>query len=175
MNVAVYVCHCGTNIAGVVDVEALTAYAAGLPGVRVARHYKYMCSDPGQALIRADVAAEGIDDALSRFWRSFEPVEKEVMALAEAIVRGVAAHRREIDDQIEQVSTHWRLDRMAKVDRNVLRLATYELLRTDVPVKVAINEAIELGKKFGSESSGAFVNGVLDKVAAGLPAGRRSM
>jgi N utilization substance protein B len=126
-----------------------------------------------QALYQIDVAAEGIDDALSRFWKSFEPVEREVMALAEDLVRGVAAHRRAIDDTIESVSTNWRLDRMAKVDRNVLRLAVFELLETDVPVKVVLNEAIELGKKYGSESSGAFVNGVLDKVAAGLPAERR--
>lgn len=126
-----------------------------------------------QALYQIDVAAEGIDDALSRFWRSFEPVEREVMALAEELVRGVAGHRRAIDETIESVSTNWRLDRMAKVDRNVLRLAVFELLETDVPVKVVLNEAIELGKKYGSESSGAFVNGVLDKVAAGLPAERR--
>jgi transcription antitermination protein NusB len=126
-----------------------------------------------QALYQIDVAAEGIEDALGRFWKSFEPVEREVMDLAEGLVRGVADHRRAIDDAIEGASTHWRLDRMAKVDRNVLRLAVYELLRTDVPVKVAIDEAIELGKKYGSESSGAFVNGVLDKIASGLPAERR--
>ncbi len=126
-----------------------------------------------QALYQIDVAAEGIDDALGRFWKSFEPVEREVMDLAEALVRGVAEHRRAIDDTIERISTNWRLDRMPKVDRHVLRLAVYELLRTDVPVKVVINEAIELGKKFGSESSGAFVNGVLDRVAAELPAERR--
>ena len=125
-----------------------------------------------QALYQIDVAAEGIDDALGRFWKSFEPVEREVMDLAEALVRGVAGHRRKIDETIERVSINWRLDRMAKVDRNVLRLAVYELLETDVPVKVVINEAIELGKKYGSESSGAFVNGVLDKVAAGLPTAR---
>jgi transcription antitermination protein NusB len=126
-----------------------------------------------QALYQIDVAAEGIEDALGRFWKSFEPVEREVMDLAEGLVHGVADHRRAIDDAIEGASTHWRLDRMAKVDRNVLRLAVYELLRTDVPVKVAIDEAIELGKKYGSESSGAFVNGVLDKIASGLPAERR--
>jgi N utilization substance protein B len=126
-----------------------------------------------QALYQIDVAAEGIDEALARFWRSFEPVEREVMSLAESLVRGVAEHRRKVDEEIERVSSNWRLDRMAKVDRNVLRLATYELLETDVPVKVAINEAIELGKKYGSESTGAFVNGVLDKIASGLPAERR--
>src|SRR5919205_4452756 len=98
-----------------------------------------------QALYQIDVAATDLDEALSRFWRSFEPVEQEVMDLAEALVRGVAEHRREIDDAIEAVSSNWRLDRMARVDRNILRLATYELShRPDVPVKVVINEAIEL-------------------------------
>ncbi len=127
-----------------------------------------------QALYQIDVAAEGIDEALAAFWKSFEPVEREVRELAEGLVRGVADHRREVDDAIEEASSNWRLDRMARVDRNVLRLAVYELLRTDVPVKVVINEAIELGKKFGSESSGAFVNGVLDRVAAGLAPERRN-
>jgi N utilization substance protein B len=127
-----------------------------------------------QALYQIDVAATDLDEALSRFWKSFEPVEREVMDLAEALVRGVARSRREIDDAIEAVSTNWRIDRMARVDRNVLRLAVHELLhRPDVPVKVVLNEAIELGKKFGSESSGAFINGVLDKIAAGLPPARR--
>jgi N utilization substance protein B len=127
-----------------------------------------------QALYQIDVAAEGIEDALAAFWKSFEPVEREVRELAETLVRGVAEHRRSIDEAIEEASSNWRLDRMARVDRNVLRLAVYELLRTDVPVKVVINEAIELGKKFGSESSGAFVNGVLDRVAAGLGPERRN-
>ena len=128
-----------------------------------------------QALYQIDVAAEGIDDALSRFWKSFEPVEREVMDLAETIVRGVAAHRRSVDETIDAVSTNWRLDRMARVDRNILRLAVHELLhRPEVPVKVVINEAIELGKKYGSESSGAFINGVLDKIAQSLPAARRA-
>ncbi len=127
-----------------------------------------------QALYQIDVAATDLDEALSRFWRSFEPVEREVMDMAEVLVRGVAEHRRTIDGAIEAVSTHWRLDRMARVDRNVLRLAVHEMLhRPEVPVKVIINEAIELGKKFGSESSGAFINGVLDKIAQSLPPARR--
>ncbi|BDG06930.1 transcription antitermination factor NusB [Anaeromyxobacter paludicola] len=126
-----------------------------------------------QALYQIDVSATDLDEALARFWKSFEPVEREVMDLAEELVRGVARHRQEVDDAIEAVSTHWRLDRMAKVDRNVLRLAVFELRHGDTPVKVAINEAIELGKKFGSESSGAFINGVLDRIAGELPASRR--
>jgi transcription antitermination protein NusB len=126
-----------------------------------------------QALYQIDVAAAGIEDALASFWRSFEPTEREVQALAEQLVRGVATDRRLVDDLIEGVSTNWRLDRMAKVDRNVLRLAVWELVKGDAPVKVIINEAIELGKKYGSEATGAFVNGVLDKVAQGLPPARR--
>jgi N utilization substance protein B len=127
-----------------------------------------------QALYQIDVAATDLDEALSRFWKSFEPVEREVMDRAEALVRGVAEHRRVVDEAIEGVSTRWRLDRMARVDRNILRLAVHELLhRSEVPVKVVINEAIELGKKYGSESSGAFINGVLDRVAAALPPARR--
>ncbi len=127
-----------------------------------------------QALYQIDVASTDLEEALARFWRSFEPVEREVREMAEALVRGTAAHRRQIDETIEAVSLNWRLDRMAKVDRNVLRLAVHELLhRPDVPVKVVIDEAIELAKKFGSESSGAFVNGVLDRIAADLPAARR--
>jgi len=127
-----------------------------------------------QALYQIDVSATDLEEALARFWRNFEPVEIEVRELTEGMVRGVAEHRREIDEAIEGVSTNWRLDRMAKVDRNILRLAVFELRwRTDVPVKVCIDEAIELGKKFGSESSGAFVNGVLDRIAAELPPDRR--
>jgi N utilization substance protein B len=126
-----------------------------------------------QALYQIDVAASDIDEALSRFWRSFEPAEREVQELAELFVRGVHRERRAIDDRIEAASTNWRVDRMARVDRNALRLAVFELLHGDAPVKVVINEAIELGKKFGSESSGAFVNGVLDRIAGGLPVERR--
>jgi N utilization substance protein B len=127
-----------------------------------------------QALYQIDVAASDLDEALERFWKSFEPVEREVRALAEEYVRGVARHRRTIDDAIEGVSSNWRLDRMARVDRNVLRLAVFELQhRPDVPVKVVLNEAIEMGKKYGSESSGAFINGVLDRIAQDLPPARR--
>lgn len=126
-----------------------------------------------QALYQIDVSASDIDETLVRFWRSFEPAEREVQELAEQFVRGVHRERRAIDERIEAASTNWRVDRMARVDRNALRLAVFELVHGDAPVKVIINEAIELGKKFGSESSGAFVNGVLDRILDGLPAERR--
>ena len=81
------------------------------------------------------------------------------------LVDGVARHRDEIDRLLSQAARNWDLDRMAAVDRNALRLGVYELLWEDeVPMKVAINEAIELGKRYSTEASGAFINGILDRI-----------
>jgi transcription antitermination factor NusB len=81
------------------------------------------------------------------------------------LVEGVCEHRKEIDGLLSEASEHWRLERIAKLDRTILRIALYELLyRHDVPPKVTINEAVDLGKKFCSEESGAFINGILDKI-----------
>lgn len=81
-------------------------------------------------------------------------------------VRGVLRYKGEIDELISRVSENWKLDRMSVVDRNILRIAVYEMLyRGDIPVKVSINEAIELAKKFGEIDSPSFVNGVLDGIA----------
>lgn len=81
------------------------------------------------------------------------------------LVRGVWEQKKEIDDLIEKYAEHWRPARMAAVDRNILRLASYELLFCpDIPEKVAINEALELAKKFSSENSSAFINAILDKI-----------
>jgi N utilization substance protein B len=104
------------------------------------------------------------DHALGLFWENFEAL-KGAMDFSERIVRGVDQHRDELDRIIEKYSSHWKIGRMAHVDRNILRIAVYELLYcNDIPPKVAINEAVDIGKKFGSEDSGAFINGVLDKV-----------
>ncbi|MHB8509648.1 MAG: transcription antitermination factor NusB [Candidatus Dormibacteria bacterium] len=85
---------------------------------------------------------------------------------ARDLVRGVLSHLQEIDAEIAEASTHWRLDQMGRVDRAVLRLATYELLfAPEVPLKAAINESIELAKTFGGDDSSRFVNGVLGRVA----------
>jgi transcription antitermination protein NusB len=89
----------------------------------------------------------------------------EAKAYAVKLVDGVLAHQTEIDALIREAARNWELERMAGVDRNVLRLGCYELLHEpDVPMKVAINEAIELGKRFSTEASGAFVNGILDRI-----------
>ncbi len=85
---------------------------------------------------------------------------------AATLVRGTSAHLAEIDDTLRKSTQHWRLDRMALVDRNVLRLAVYEIVyRKDVPVRVILNEAIEIAKRFGTEESASFVNGILDRIA----------
>lgn len=90
---------------------------------------------------------------------------QEARAFARELVLGTWEHRRIIDERIEQVCHNWKLDRMAAVDRNVIRLAAYEILfRDDIPVLVSINEAIELAKNYSTRRSGPFVNGVLDSL-----------
>lgn len=92
-----------------------------------------------------------------------EPVEDPFLC---AIIEGIVNHKEDIDEMIRQSSTNWRLERMAIVDRNILRMATYELLHLlDVPRKVAINEAIEVAKKYGGDDSPSFINGILDRIA----------
>lgn len=78
---------------------------------------------------------------------------------------GVTGHQTELDNRLESASEHWRLYRMSRVDRNIMRMALFEMLfRDEIPIKVSINEAIELGKIFGAEDSSSFINGVLDKI-----------
>jgi N utilization substance protein B len=84
---------------------------------------------------------------------------------AERIVLGVLDHGQEIDQLIKRFSKNWRLDRMNLVDRNILRMAIFELLYCiDIPPKVTLNEAVDLGKRYGSEDSGSFINGILDRI-----------
>jgi N utilization substance protein B len=98
------------------------------------------------------------------FW-SRHPVDAEARAFADGLVRGTKQNQPKIDHLIAQSAEHWDLDRMAAVDRNILRLAAYELLfQYDVPPKVVINEAIEISKKFGTAESSRFINGVLDRI-----------
>ncbi len=86
---------------------------------------------------------------------------------ARDLVAGVRQHREELDALLEQTAAHWSLKRMAATDRNVLRLGAYELLHSDTPPRVAIDEAVELAKRFGSAQSSQFVNGILDKIMHG--------
>ena len=122
-----------------------------------------------QALFQQDLTdskKEDLDDLLS------EAAEEE-RGYARSLVIGVLENKQELDSRISEVTANWKLERIAAVDRAVLRLGLYELLEmTEVPPKVVINESVELAKKFSTEKSGAFVNGVLDKIYQTMSAGR---
>ena len=119
-------------------------------------------------LYQMDLTGCSSAHAIAGFWPSFGS-GRDGRDFADEIVRGVESARDEIDERIRDVSHHWRLERMAKVDRNILRLATYELIsREDIPRRVTLNEAVELAKRFGSDGSAGFVNGVLDRIASDL-------
>ena len=96
-------------------------------------------------------------------------VDAQAQAFAREIVAAATTRANEIDELITSASKNWRIDRMSRVDRNILRLGACELLAfRDVPVKVVINEAVELAKRFGTAESSAFVNGVLDRIAGAV-------
>ena len=95
--------------------------------------------------------------------------EAEMRLFAEPLIKGVLLHRDAIDERIKSHAKNWDFHRIAAVDRNVMRLAIYEMLhREDIPPVVSINEAVDIAKKFSTEDSGKFVNGILDKVKGGL-------
>ena len=135
---------------------------------------------------------ENLDEALNRFWDSYrlnaaeakldkamwgEEIqlappsadEAGVRVFAEPLIRGVIEHRAALDEQIKKHAEHWDLHRIAAVDRNILRLAIYEMLhRDDIPPVVSINEAVDIAKRFSTDQSGRFVNGILDKIKSEL-------
>lgn len=103
--------------------------------------------------------------ALTAYWNNLEgpPAGR---AYGDTLVRGVVAHREALDEALRVASPNWRLERMARVDRNVLRLASWEILHSaQVPAQVCIDEAVELAREFGAEGAFAFVNGILDRLA----------
>lgn len=117
-------------------------------------------------LVAAEDGQRRVEDVFEGVATHFD-LHEGARAFASELALGVAAHREELDASIAAHARNWRVDRMAAVDRNVLRLATFELLHTDAPASVVIDEAIELARDFGSERSPAFVNGVLDAIARG--------
>ena len=125
-----------------------------------------------QMIFAMDATGEDAETVIRKYWRSFDG-HPETRDYAERCARGTGTALEDIDARIREASHHWRLERMTPVDRNILRLGTYELLKeTAVPRAVVLDEAVELAKLFGSEESGSFVNGVLDRVAD--LSGRRS-
>lgn len=129
----------------------------------------------------ADHEGGSLEHVLGDFWENFQfrndvlgeavmdeptPMRPEVKNFAELLVCGVSENLEQIDREIKSYSTNWALDRMARVDLAILRLAAFELIYClDVPLNVVINEAIELGKRFGTEETASFINGVLDHLA----------
>ena len=121
-----------------------------------------------QMLFQIDLSGEDPARAVE-LYKQYLGESDDADEFAIELVRGCCAERDSIDAKIREVSRHWRLERMARVDRNILRLAAYELLHMPaVPRKVTLNEAVELAKRFGDEDSPAFVNGVLDRIASDL-------
>ena len=103
---------------------------------------------------------------LDEFWKPLKDGE-ETKEFAERLVQGVREHKQDLDGLIGRYATNWKVSRMQIVDRNILRLGTYELLWLDeVPARVTLNEAIELAREFGDEEASKFVNGILDKILA---------
>jgi len=134
-----------------------------------------------QALYQGDIAGGTAAEGIPSLWsgqvdgglesKAADPSE---IAFSEAVVAGVDERREEIDALIESASNNWRLQRMPVVDRNILRMATYELIGCpEVPASVCINEALELAKRYGDKKSRAFVNGILDRIAGMVGRGGR--
>jgi transcription antitermination factor NusB len=118
--------------------------------LQVLFHMEYNPCDPGESF--------------ERVCESFGP-PRDVRAYSREVVVGVWENRATLDRLIRRSSKNWRVERMSRVDRNILRMAIYEVLyRKDVPPKVSIDEAVELGKQYGAEESGAFINGILDHI-----------
>jgi len=120
-----------------------------------------------QALYQIELTGEVSATALQAFWEQSE-AGANAKGFAAALVAGVCEQQERIDALIGGSSEHWRFERISRVDLNVLRVATYELLQGTVPLNVAIDEAIEIARRFGSEESAMFVNGILDQVATRL-------
>ncbi|MBU0543871.1 MAG: transcription antitermination factor NusB [Proteobacteria bacterium] len=124
-----------------------------------------------QALFYMDNCNDDSEEILKRFCINFNPTE-DILPFFYRLVKGVVSERNEIDSIIEKFSSNWKISRMACVDRNIMRMAVYELLWcSDIPSKVSINEAIDIGKKYGTGESGPFINGILDTIRDAIEKG----
>jgi len=117
-----------------------------------------------QVLYQDDLNEDQPENIRLRFINARLNHNKELIEFAHQLLEGVRENQEAVDAKLEETARNWRLSRMAATDRNVLRLGAYEILFTDTPDRVAINEAIELAKRYGTNNSSQFVNGVLDRV-----------
>ena len=122
-----------------------------------------------QILYQVDLRKERRDEFIADFWEnqtaSDDTLDDSVMEFSTTLVEGTLKNLVQIDEYITSYAENWQLSRMAVIDRNIMRMGVFELLYLeDMPPKVAINEAVELAKKYGDTESGKFVNGILDKI-----------
>jgi transcription antitermination protein NusB len=121
-----------------------------------------------QMLFQWDISEQEPAKLEAKFWRAAKASDS-TRAFANRLFEGAVKNTASIDELIIEQAENWRLERLAVIDRAILRLAIYELRTTDTPPKVILNEAVELAKKFSSEEAGAFVNGILDAVRKSVP------
>ncbi len=122
-----------------------------------------------QVLYQSDMNPDQPDDVRQRFIEARLNYDRQLIAFAVELLAGVRQHQSEIDRQLEMTAQNWKLSRMPTTDRNVLRLGAFEVLFTQTPDRVAINEAIELAKRYGTQNSAQFVNGILDRLMNNKP------
>ena len=124
-----------------------------------------------QILFQLELTGNGLnDDLLKTFWEGINHEPDDVKEFTHSIVRETLENLDKIDAIIKKAAQHWSLERMAVIDRNILRASTYELaFREDIPASVAINEALEIAKKYSTEDSASFINGILDRIANEAP------
>ena len=116
-------------------------------------------------LYQFDITKRPIEAVVESYWKNEETKDQEIITYANLLAQGVCGQIADIDQKISDYATNWQIKRMAIIDRNVMRIGLYELQHTtDIPPKVAINEAVELAKKYGDLESSKFVNGILDKI-----------
>lgn len=120
-----------------------------------------------QILYQVDITRGNWQEALENFWQTnqVQDIPDELKDFSASLLGGVTEHLKDIDNKISKYAANWQLERMAFVDRNIMRLGCFELLyRQDIPPKVAINEAVELAKKYSGVEAGKFVNAILDQI-----------
>jgi transcription antitermination factor NusB len=122
-----------------------------------------------QLLYQVDIRGDELESIIGDFWENqihdSDELDQQIKDFATKLAKGSIANLKDIDAVISSYTQNWQLERMAAIDRNVMRMACYELLYLDdIPPKVSINEAVDLAKKYGDTESGKFVNGILDKI-----------
>lgn len=122
-----------------------------------------------QVLYQDDLNADCAPDVSDGFLQRRLNQDEQLVDFAQSLLSGVRRNRGELDDSLSRIAENWTLERMAVTDRNVLRLGAFEILYTETPDRVAINEAVELAKRYGAKQSAQFVNGILDRFLTERP------